>query len=77
MDWTDDEVEAEVVRQEQAAKEKDEHDVQVSEYYPEANGWMFVEYTPGGHDYAWVHSCGKEYYQLDCPSACYRECEEE
>lgn len=76
MRWTDEMVAEEVARQQQSAKEKEALDAVVSEYYPEQREWAFVEYTPGGHDYAWVHRCGSEYYQLDCPEDCYRGCEE-
>lgn len=76
MEWTDKEIEAEVARQEQDAKEKDAIDAMASEYYTDQSEWAFAEDTPEGNRYAWVHHCGTEYYQLDCPDECYQGCEE-
>ena len=61
MNWTEEEVEAEVSRQEQQAACKE---------------WMWNEGSHGA-DYYWAHICGQKYYQLDQPSGCYLGCEEE
>ena len=77
MNWTDEEIEAEIARQKEAQLDKDVLDAQAAVYFGEQKEWHFVEYTDGGHHYSWVHNCGAVYYQLDKPTACYLGCEED
>jgi hypothetical protein len=80
MNRTDEEVEAEVSRQERQAAESAELGAQIQEYnieFEKGNGWTWVDGCESSYLYYWAHTCGEEYYQFDCPEKCYLGCEGE
>ncbi|MAG27054.1 hypothetical protein CMI47_16060 [Candidatus Pacearchaeota archaeon] len=80
MNRTDEEVEAEVSRQERQAAEAAEIETHIQEYNSDSRSACKEWVWNGGRlgdEYYWAHICGQKYYQLDSPVKCYLGCEEE